>query len=131
MLEKIKSQAIIWSTALMASPLFVHATEGGDDEKYTGKNYLEGLDISAAEDAEGTFTQISGILKDVLGFARGAGIIVCVIMLAWCAIQLAMSSGNQQKRQLAMEGIKNVLIAVAIIGSATLLCSLFYGILGN
>lgn len=129
MLEKIKSQAIIWSTALMTSPLLVLAE--GDDEKYSGKGYLDGLDISAAENAEGTFTKISGILKDVLGFARGAGIIICVIMLAWCAIQLAMSSGNQQKRQLAMEGIKNVLIAVAIIGSATLLCSLFYGILGN
>ena len=88
------------------------------------------LGIKATNDAGATFTKMSGMLKDVLNFARGAGIIVCVIMLAWCAIQLAMSSGNQQKRQLAMEGIKNVLIAVAIIGSATLLCSLFYGILG-
>ena len=81
----------------MTSPLLVLAE--GDDKEYTGENYLEGLDIKASEDAEGTFTQISGILKDVLGFARGAGVIVCVIMLAWCAIQLAMSSGNQQKRQ--------------------------------
>lgn len=125
MLEKIKSQATIWSTALLMSPLFVNAA--GDD--YTGENYLGGLDINRQTEATGTFESISGILKTVLGFARGAGVIVCVIMLAWCAIQLAMSSGNQQKRQLAMEGIKNVLIAVAIIGSATIICSLFYGII--
>lgn len=128
MLEKIKSQSIILSTALLTSPLLVHAE--GEAPSYTGEDYMGDLGIKATNDAGATFTKMSGMLKDVLNFARGAGIIVCVIMLAWCAIQLAMSSGNQQKRQLAMEGIKNVLIAVAIIGSATLLCSLFYGILG-
>ena len=128
MLEKIKSQSIILSTALLTSPLLVHAE--GETPSYTGEEYMGDLGIQATNNAGETFGKMSTILKDVLNFARGAGIIICVIMLAWCAVQLAMSSGNQQKRQLAMEGIKNVLIAVAIIGSATLLCSLFYGILG-
>lgn len=78
---------------------------------------------------DGSMTTINDTLVKILGFARGAGIVVCVIMLVWCAIQLASSAGNNQKRQIAMEGIKNVLIAVAIVGGATLICSLAYGIL--
>lgn len=80
---------------------------------------------------DNAFSKIRGILTQVLGFARWVGVAVCVIMLVWCAIKLATSSGNVQKRQLAMDGIKNVLIAVAIIGSATLIASVAYGILNT
>ena len=124
MFKNLKSKAIIASTMLLTSPIFTHATVGED-----GKVDLNGIinDTTNQTDALG---KVSSTLKTFLNFARGAGVIVCVIMLAWCAIQLAMSAGNNQKRQLAMEGIKNVLIAVAIIGSATLIAGLAHGILG-
>ena len=99
-------------------------------DDYDGSKYYGNL-INSTGSAEGTYSEVNTQLLKILNFARGAGIVVCIIMLTWCAIQLAMSSGNNQKRQLAMEGIKNVLIAVAIIGAATLICSLAYGILGK
>lgn len=124
MFKNLKSKAIIASTMLLTSPIFTHATVGAD-----GTVDLNGV-INNTTGQTDTLGKVSDTLKTFLNFARGAGVIVCVIMLAWCAIQLAMSAGNNQKRQLAMEGIKNVLIAVAIIGSATLIASLAYGILG-
>lgn len=87
------------------------------------------LNLTNEASTENTYSSVQATLTGVLGFVRAAGIVVCVIMLVWCAIQLAASAGNNQKRQIAMEGIKNVLIAVAIIGAATLICSLAYGIL--
>lgn len=104
----------------------VFANDGG---KYDGSSYLGGLGIDTAAKADSTYTNVNNTLLTILNFARGAGVVVCVIMLVWCAIQLASSAGNQQKRQIAMEGIKNVLIAVAIIGGATIIASLAYGIL--
>lgn len=124
MFEKLKSYSILGATAFLTSPMFVRAE--GD---ITGSNYIDGV-LNTTQSQGDTLNTVSNTLKTFLGFIRGAGIIVCVMMLAWCAIQLAMSSGNQQKRQIAMEGIKNVLIAVAIIGSASLLAGLAYGILG-
>ena len=38
MLEKIKSQSIILSTALLTSPLLVHAE--GEAPSYTGEDYM-------------------------------------------------------------------------------------------
>lgn len=119
-------------TALIVSlftTLFVSRPVFATGEDISGSKYIEGvLDVSNGT-TEGTFNSVNETLLKVLGFARGAGVVVCVIMLVWCAIQLAMSSGNNQKRQIAMEGIKNVLIAVGIIGAATIICSLAYGIL--
>lgn len=125
MLNKLKNKALLLSGAMLTSPLFALA-EGPDSK---GDKYFDSLGIQGSAGAEATLNGINDTLLSILGFARGAGIVVCVIMLAWCAIQLAMSAGNQQKRQMAMEGIKNVLIAVAIIGGATILASLAYGFL--
>ena len=130
MLTKIKNKLTICVTnvlALLASSKVVYA-EGNDVD---GSSYFEGVLDTKSTSVTDAGNTVNSTLKQVLNFARGAGIVVCVIMLSWCAIQLAMSAGNQQKRQLAMEGIKNVLIAVAIIGSATLICGIAYGILGN
>lgn len=120
----LKNKLVLLSTSILSSPLFIKADDPKDT---TGKQYFG--DLITQGGAEDTYTGISNTLLSILNFVRGAGIIVSVIMLAWCAIQLASSAGNQQKRTQAMEGIKNVLIAVAIIGGATLLASLAYGIL--
>ena len=113
---------------LLFTALFVNKRVYAADD-ITGKDYYKDVIDVNGGGMDGTFTEVNSTLKNVLGFARGAGIVVCVIMIVWCAIQLAMSSGNNQKRQLAMEGIKNVIIAIAIIGGATVICSLAYGIL--
>lgn len=124
----LKNKFSLLMTSLFTT-LFVGNAHATDIE---GSNYFDGvLNVSESKNMDGSFNSINETLKSVLGFARGAGIVVCVIMLTWCAIQLAMSSGNNQKRQIAMEGIKNVMIAVAIIGGATLICSIAYGILLN
>ena len=124
----LKNKFSLLMTSLFTT-LFVGNAHATDIE---GSNYFNGvLNVSESKNMDGSFNSINETLKSVLGFARGAGIVVCVIMLTWCAIQLAMSSGNNQKRQIAMEGIKNVMIAVAIIGGATLICSIAYGILLN
>lgn len=124
----LKNKFSLLMTSLFTT-LFVGNVHATDIE---GSNYFDGvLNVSESKNMDGSFNSINETLKSVLGFARGAGIVVCVIMLTWCAIQLAMSSGNNQKRQIAMEGIKNVMIAVAIIGGATLICSIAYGILLN
>ena len=122
----LKNRFSVFITSLFTA-LFVGNVHADD---YDGSKYYGDL-INSTGSAEGTYSEVNTQLLKILNFARGAGIVVCIIMLTWCAIQLAMSSGNNQKRQLAMEGIKNVLIAVAIIGAATLICSLAYGILGK
>jgi hypothetical protein len=101
--------------------LFTKVYATGDIDNIMGGN----------KDMNKSFTDIKSILGDVLGFARWAGLAICVIMLVWCAMKLATSAGNTQKRALAMDGIKNVLIAVAIIGSATLIATVAYGILNR
>lgn len=120
----LKNKLMCLSASLLALPAKVFA-EGND---VTGSNYLDGV-LNTVSDQQSTLNGVTGTLKTVLGFIRGAGIIVSVIMLVYCAIQLAASAGNMQKRQMAMEGIKNVLIAVAIIGGATIIASLAYGLL--
>lgn len=112
---------------LVCLPAKVFATDlkGGYD--YNAVLNLTG--VNTTENRDGAMNNMNNVLLDILGFVRGAGIVICVIMLVWCAIQLASSAGNNQKRQIAMEGIKNVLIAVAIVGGATLICSLAYGLL--
>lgn len=127
---KLKDRfTLVATSVLMASPMMVKA-DGGN---YAGINYmgnLLGLDGNGNGASQNeTFKGISDTLLSVLGFVRGAGIVVCVLMLAWCAIQLAMSAGSPQKKQVAMEGIKNTMIAVAIIGGCTLIASLAYGLL--
>ena len=119
----IKNKLTLLSASLLTLPARISA-EGS----YDGSKFLNGI-VDTEADAANTYDGINSTLTDVLNFVRIAGIVVCVIMLVWCAIQLAASAGNNQKRQVAMEGIKNVLIAVAIIGGATLVASLAYGIL--
>lgn len=84
-----------------------------------------------------TYLNSSDTLDSALSFARGriGGVVpamswigfgVCLIMIIWCAMKLAMSAGNPQKRDQAMDGIKNILIATAIIGSASTILALAY-----
>lgn len=84
-----------------------------------------------------SYVNSSDNLSSTLNFAKGRigavvpamswiGFGVCLIMIIWCAIKLAMSAGNPQKRDLAMEGIKSILIATAIIGSASTILALAY-----
>lgn len=84
---------------------------------------------NGASNMNTSIKDIKDILGSVLLFSRWAGLAICIIMLVWCAVKLATSAGNTQKRALAMDGIKNVLIAVAIIGSATVIVTVAYGIL--
>lgn len=123
----IKNKLMLLSTSLLTLPARVFADDGGSATD--GTDYLKGVLELQPKGQESALNGVNDTLKTILGFARGAGVIVCVIMLVWCAIQLAASAGNNQKRQVAMEGIKNVLIAVAIIGGATIIASLAYGIL--
>lgn len=122
----LKDRFTLVSASLIAgSPIIASADDPIDGLQFTGNIIKQGGNHTQ----NATFQGVAGTLQSVLGFVRGAGIVVCIIMLAWCAIQLAMSAGNQQKRAMAMEGIKNTMIAVAIIGGCTLIASLAYGIL--
>lgn len=116
----LKNKILLALSSLLLLPQKVWADNTDD--------ILNGV-INVNQNQDATMTGVADTLKTVLGFARGAGIIICVIMLVYVAVQLAASAGNQQKRAIAMEGIKNVLIAVAIIGGATLIASLAYGVL--
>ena len=122
----LKSRLGLLITSLFTMLFIGNVSASGVD--LDGTKFTQGI-LNGNQTTDGTFTTVNTTLLQILGFARGAGVVVCVIMLVWCAIQLAMSSGNNQKRQMAMEGIKNVLIAVAVIGAATLICSLAYGLL--
>lgn len=124
MFKKINAWLTLFITNLLLTPISVFA------DGFNGEEYYNGL-IDTSIDRGGALNNVNGVLLDVLAFARGAGIVVCIIMLVWCAIQLAMSSGNNQKRQLAMEGIKNVIIAVAIVGAATVIVSIAHGLLSS
>lgn len=124
----LKDRFTLVSASLITGTPFVTMAAGDPD--IDGLNFVGNvIKKGNAANQQATFKGISGTLQSVLGFVRGAGLVICVIMLAWCAIQLAMSAGNQQKRALAMEGIKNTMIAVAIIGGCTLIASLAYGLL--
>lgn len=122
MFKKLKAYLTLLLTSMMTTSV-VFA-----DDPYSGEDYYKDV-ITLDADRGQALDNINVVLKDVLKFARGAGIIVCIIMLVWCAIQLGMSAGNNQKRQLAMEGIKNVLIATAIVGGATILVSIAHGLI--
>lgn len=122
----LKNRLGLFMTSLFTTLFVGRVSASGTD--ISGSQFTQGI-INQQQNTDGTFNSVNNTLLKILGFARGAGVVVCVIMLVWCAIQLAMSSGNNQKRQMAMEGIKNVLIGVAVIGAATLICSLAYGIL--
>lgn len=135
MKKTLKNLLTSASIAVMSYPTIAYAgtnTGNVDNNNNDPCSILGNCTDDPSKDGMGNaFSKIRGILTQVLGFARWVGVAVCVIMLVWCAIKLATSSGNVQKRQLAMDGIKNVLIAVAIIGSATLIASVAYGILNT
>lgn len=78
-----------------------------------------------------TFDDIKVKLGNIFNFVRWIGVAICSIMLVYCAVKFATSAGNPQKKMMAMESIKNVLVALAILGGLTLISSIAYGLIGN
>lgn len=68
-------------------------------------------------------------LKDVLGVIQGIAIVLCIIFLIVAGAQLAMSSGNSQKRAQAYEAIKNCAIGAGITGAAAFIIQIAYSFL--
>ena len=135
----LKNKMYLLATSILTSPIFAKAqTTGGtggttaQPKTNDGSTYFQDvMTVNGANNTDATFNGINDVLKKILNFARGGGVIICIIMLVWCAIQLASSAGNERQRSQAMDGIKNVLIATAIIGAATVIASLAYGILNK
>ena len=78
--------------------------------------------------ADNEINGILGILDEWDQIIRGFSLIICVISLALAGVQLAMSAGNQMKKQKAMERLKMSLIATAVLGSLNLIISILLGI---
>ena len=119
------------ATGLMLFPTTVRADgEGLDIGNLTiGEGgQVQGLDNTGNTVDAGN--QILNVLKDILGVVRGIAIVGIVICLVYAGFLLASSNGNPQKRQMAMEAIKNCLIGASVCGGATLIISIFYGLLG-
>ena len=78
-----------------------------------------------------SYVNSSDNLSSTLNFAKGRigavvpamswiGFGVCLIMIIWCAIKLAMSAGNPQKRDLAMEILLAVIYLLMVVPVAAL-----------
>ena len=126
----LKKKMLALYNMLLLLPVTVFAAQDQDFSK-EGWELFKDSKPDPKTNASGTFNDILKTLMVVLGFVRTAGIVIAVLMLIYCAIQLASSAGNQQKRAMAMDGIKNVLIATAIIGGAALISQLAMGILST
>lgn len=76
-----------------------------------------------------TGTKVVGTMKQILGWVTAGGLIIVVICLVVAGILYATSIGNPQKRTQARAAITGCLVGAAVIGGASLLAGLAYGIL--
>lgn len=130
-LQIMKTSAYMGATTAamaLAHPSMAFAEEG---------DFLSGITIGDDGTVQGvedsnTIQQGNVVLeklKDVLGVIQGIAIVLCIIFLIVAGAQLAMSSGNSQKRAQAYEAIKNCAIGAGITGAAAFIIQIAYSFL--
>ena len=127
-LQKVVDKANIGLIALTLSPIGRVLAEGEGLLSYDIKtgNLKEG---AGSTDMEGTFVNLQSTGRVIVSGITGLAAIVLLIIFILRAVKLGQSGDNPSERQRAIQGLIYLFIAIALLGGASVITSMFWGAL--
>ncbi|MEG1299613.1 MAG: hypothetical protein RSB38_06195 [Oscillospiraceae bacterium] len=123
--------SLVPSTLLFLAPISVNAT-GLDGVSISGGKVTvdvsKGTGVSDVTDLAGFWNKIFSVGRLVISGVTGIAAIALVGIFAYKAVALSKSSNNPKERKDALDGMLYAFIGAALLGGASLLSGLAYGL---